>query len=101
MPQLIKIFWRDIPSQVIAKQGRTKAKRVLSARFQKAIDRAAMKAGRQGSEEYLNDWRRTYESCEGDLEAIAQTTANQLEAHYSDEKLEQLVHARGREEGAS
>ena len=100
MPQLIKIFWRDIPSQVIAKRGRIKAKAVLSERFQKAIDRAAMKAGRQGSEEYLNDWRRSYEECDGDLEATAKTAAEQLEGQYSDEKLEQLVRSRGLEEPA-
>jgi len=42
------IFWRDIPSQVVVKEGRTKAKTQLSKRFMVAIDRAAMRAGRQG-----------------------------------------------------
>ena len=46
------IFWRDIPSQVIVKQARTTAKAQLSERFFKAIDKAAMRAGRQGSTEY-------------------------------------------------
>ena len=101
MPQLIKISWRDIPSQVIAKSGRKKAKTQLSARFQTAIDRAAMKAGRQGSEEYLNDWQRSYEICEGELEEIAKTAAEELEQSYSDEKLEQLVRSRGVEEISS
>lgn len=98
MPQLIKIFWRDIPSQVIAKSGRKKVKVLLSDRFQHAIDRAAMKAGRQGSEEYLNDWQRSYEKCEGNLEELAKIAAEQLESHYSDEKLEQLVRTRGLQE---
>ena len=53
MPQLITIYWRDIPSQVIAKQGRKSAKVKLSERFQEAIDKAAMRAGRQGSDQYL------------------------------------------------
>jgi len=46
------IYWRDIPSQVVVKQGRTSAKKQLTKRFMVAIDRAAMRAGRQGSTEY-------------------------------------------------
>ena len=45
------IYWRDIPSQVVVKQGRTSAKAQLSKRFMEAIDKAAMRAGRQGSKE--------------------------------------------------
>jgi hypothetical protein len=41
MPKLITVYWRDIPSQVIAKKGRSKSKVQLSQRFQEAIDRAA------------------------------------------------------------
>ena len=43
------IFWRDIPSQVIVKQGRISVRAKLTERFMKAIDKAAMRAGRQGS----------------------------------------------------
>ena len=57
------IFWRDIPSQVVVKQGRTSAKAQLSKRFMEAIDKAAMRAGRQGSKEYLEDWRRVIDTC--------------------------------------
>ena len=46
----ITIYWRDIPSQIILKKGRSKTKNLLSLRFQKAIDRAAMRAGKGGSE---------------------------------------------------
>ena len=38
------IYWRDIPSQVVVKQGRTSAKKQLNKRFMVAIDRAAMRA---------------------------------------------------------
>ena len=57
------IYWRDIPSQVVVKQGRNSAKAQLSKRFMEAIDKAAMRAGRQGSKEYLEDWRRVIETC--------------------------------------
>ena len=44
MAQLTVVYWRDIPAQVIVKQGRQVAKRQLTERFEKAIDRAAMRA---------------------------------------------------------
>ena len=85
------IFWRDIPSQVVVKEGRTKAKSQLSKRFMVAIDRAAMRAGRQGSTEYLEDWRREIKTCQGDPQTIAETTAKEMEDFYSDEVLQTLV----------
>ena len=46
MAKLITIYWRDIPSQIVAKAGRRSAKVRLANRFQEAIDRAAMRAER-------------------------------------------------------
>ena len=56
--QKILVYWRDIPAQVLVKRGRERGKAILSHRFPAAIDRAAMRAGKGGSEEYLADWRR-------------------------------------------
>ena len=89
------IFWRDIPSQVIVKQGRISVRAKLTERFMKAIDKAAMRAGRQGSKEYLDDWRREIEPCQGDAQTIADSTARELEAHYSDDSLQVLVKNKG------
>jgi hypothetical protein len=89
------IYWRDIPSQVVVKQGRTSAKKQLTKRFMVAIDRAAMRAGRQGSEEYLEDWRRQIETCQGDPQTIADTTAEELETSFSDEVLNALIKNKG------
>ena len=89
------IFWRDIPAQIVVKEGRTKVKSQLSKRFMVAIDRAAMRAGRQGSEEYLEDWRRQIETCQGDLQTIADTTAEELETSFSDEVLKLLIKNKG------
>ena len=56
MAKLISIYWRDIPAQVIGRAGRrTSIKKELDARFAKAIDRAAMRAGRGSSDAYLED----------------------------------------------
>ncbi|MBC8259408.1 MAG: virulence factor [SAR324 cluster bacterium] len=89
------IYWRDIPSQVIVKQGRTSYKAQLDERFMKAIDKSAMRAGRQGSAEYLEDWRREIESCQGDPQNIVNSTAAELEAYFTDEILKNLVKNKG------
>ena len=93
--KLITVYWRDIPAQVIAKRGRTTAKVQLSERFQVAIDRAAMRAGKGSSDKYLEDWRRDARALEGDLESNARTLATELEAAFDDEMLERIVKAGG------
>ncbi len=95
MAKLITIFWRDIPSQVIAKRGREIAKIKLPHRFQTAIDRAAMRAGKGSSELYLSEWRRESRGCDNDLEGQARREAEKLEAQYSGELLEQMVKDKG------
>jgi len=95
MPKLIKIYWRDIPSQVIAKQGRKSAKAMLSDRFQVAIDRAAMRAGKGTSEAYMEDWTRHQSNCEGEIQEIADAAVSELENMFSDEELERLTKAKG------
>ena len=95
MAKLITVFWRDIPAQVIAKRGRETAKVQLSERFQVAIDRAAMRAGKGSSDKYLEDWRRVPKACGGDLQAAAQAEAARLEAEHSDDELEKMVKAGG------
>ena len=95
MPELIRIYWRDIPSQVTAKAGRKSAKRMLPERFQHAIDRAAMRAGKGGSDAYMEDWRRERSACGPDLEAEAEAAAAALEAAFDEERLERTVKAKG------
>lgn len=95
MAKLTIVYWRDIPAQVIAKQGRTSAKVPLDVRFEKAIDRAAMRARKIDADAYLNDWRREAASCGEDLEAAARETAQRLEREYPDERLEQIIRNKG------
>ena len=96
MASLIIISWRDIPAQVIVKRGRETAKVQLSARFQEAVDRAAMRAGKGSSDAYLADWKRSDpRSCGEDLQAEAAAEAARIEARFSDEDLEKLFRAKG------
>ena len=97
MAQLIVVYWRDIPAQVIVKQGRTSAKRQLAERFEKAIDRAAMRAKLRDTDSYLAEWRRADPvDCGTDLEAEAASAAERLEAEYDDARLHRLVENGGR-----
>lgn len=95
MAKLITIYWRDIPSQVVAKRGRETAKVQLSMRFQEAIDRAAMRAGKGSSDKYLEDWRREPKTCGNALDDEARAEADRLESAYDDALLERMVKAGG------
>ena len=96
MANLIIISWRDIPAQVIVKRGRETAKVQLSARFQEAVDRAAMRAGKGSSDAYLADWKRSDpRPCSDDLQAEASAEAARIEARFSDADLEVLIRAKG------
>jgi hypothetical protein len=96
MASLIVISWRDIPAQVIVKRGRETAKVQLSHRFQEAVDRAAMRAGKGSSDAYLADWARSApRPCGEDLQAEASAEAARLEAQFKDEDLERLIRAKG------
>jgi len=68
----------------------------LSARFQEAVDRAAMRAGKGSSDAYIADWKRSDpRQCGNDLQADASAEVARLEARYSDADLERLIRAKG------
>lgn len=96
MANVITVYWRDIPAQVIGRKGRrSTVKKVLDLRFQKAIDRAAMRAGRGSSDKYLADWRRVSEPCDGDLEQAVNDQAARLESSFPPDLLETIVRRGG------
>lgn len=92
---LTTIWWRDIPMQVVAKDGRQAHKVVLHPRFQVAVDRAAMKAGKKSANDYVEEMRRTARPCGEDLEAEATAEAGRLEAAYGREVLARLIETGG------
>lgn len=101
MVKQIIIYWRDIPSQIIVQRGRKREKTALSQRFQEAIDRAAMRAGKGSSDAYLSEWRResTAIDTNDDLKDLAQRQASRFEAEYSDELLLDLIRNHGSASG--
>ena len=97
MPEVTIVYWRDIPAQVIVGRGRKGAKRQLAERFEQAIDRAAMKSGLAGTDDYLSEWRKVQTSTiEGDAVAIAEAEAERLEAEYDHELVKTLIANNGR-----
>ncbi|WP_343561490.1 virulence factor [Kiloniella sp. b19] len=92
MAKLTITYWRDIPAQVTVKAGRKNAKRILDERFEKAIDRAAMKAKLRDTDSYLAEWRKGEpQECGDDLEAVADEAAASIEKEYTNERLDELV----------
>ena len=96
MAKLITLYWRGIPARVIAKKGRRSTKVELSPRFQRAIGRAAMRAGKGRSDVYLSDWRREMTACGDDLNVEAQAAADRVEGQYSNDDLLALIRTHGK-----
>ena len=96
--QLVTIYWRDIPAQVTAQQGRSREKALLDARFQHAIDRAAMVAGMDDTDSYVAQWRRETVECLVDLAPAVAVEAARLDGSYPNDRLERLVRSGGAEE---
>jgi hypothetical protein len=72
MANVVIVYWRDIPAQVIVGKGRRAEKRILPERFEQAIDRAAMKVGAGDSDAYLAEWRKAAPvSVDGEDAAVA------------------------------
>jgi hypothetical protein len=99
MADLIVVYWRDIPAQVIVKKGRQNAKRELPLRF--GGDRHGGDAlGRSRNRRYLAEWRKADPVPVGDdLEAEADKAAPIFEAAFPRERLVALAKAGGKENG--
>ena len=101
MANLITLYWRDIPAQVIAERGRGRkreqAKIELPRRFSVAIDAAAMRDGVESTDDYLSEWRRSEpEECGEDLKAEVAVRAAALGDEYTSETLRALVENGGK-----
>src|SRR3954469_15617530 len=91
--ELVVISWRDIPAQVNARVGTEKHQIVLPRRFQRAIDEAAMVAGKKTANEYVGEWRRTALAipADGAIDASAEAEAKRLDEAFPRERLQAFV----------
>ena len=96
MATLTILYWRDIPTQVVARVGRATAKAELPKRFMEAVDSAAMRAGLFNSDDYLAHWRRADPApCGEDLDQAVADAVASLDAAYDATRLRALVEAGG------
>ncbi len=89
--EIVVILWRDIPAQVNGRDGDEREQIILPGRFQKAIDRAAMVAGKKTAQEYVGEWRRTSARPTGELAATVEAIAASIEAEFTNDRLHSLI----------
>jgi 5-methyltetrahydrofolate--homocysteine methyltransferase len=90
-------YWREIPSLVTAREGRRNTAKVeLPARFQVAIDEAAMRLGLTGTDAYLEAWQRgAWQERAGTPDEVARAVAAEIQAEYPAERVRAMLRAFG------
>ena len=92
MPDVVIVYWRDMPAQVIVGKGRKASKVQLPEWFEQAIDRAAMKSGAAESDAYLEGFRKAAPvAMDGEADALAASEAARIEAEYDQERMKTLI----------
>ena len=96
--QLVYILWRDIPAQIIVGKGRKAKKIKLSERFERAIDKCAMKLNLTDTDSYLSEWHKSDPILlEGSIDEIISAEKEKINKKYSTDKLKTLINNEGRE----
>ncbi len=80
--------WRELPSMVTARSGEETVKATLAARFQEAIDEAAMRLGDTGADDYLAGWDRSpWTEADGAPADVLDRVVTELEADWPAERV--------------
>jgi len=86
--------WREIPSMVMARDGADTIKVMLPARFQEAIDEAAMRMGEIDADAYTAGWNRDPWMPSDEVPAaLAAGITAALEEEFSESKLQAILDA--------
>ncbi len=89
-------YWKDLPTMVSAREGRTRTKVELPPRFMVAVDEAAMRLNLVGGDQYMEAWRRDeWQSREGHIDEVARAVAAELEAAFSPARVRDLLDGYG------
>ena len=90
--------WREIPSMVIARDGQTQIKISLPARFQEAIDEAAMRLGEIDADAYTSGWiRDPWIQAEGTPDVLAAKIVSEIENDLTEAAITSLLDALSKE----
>lgn len=96
MVDVVVVYWRDIPAQVIVGKGRRASKVQLPERFEQAIDRCAMKTGAGETDAYLAEWRKASPiAMDGEAVEVAASYAANLDKTYDTDRLRALIENNG------
>lgn len=98
MGQIKIVYWRDIPGQVVIREGRRSKRLRLPQRFTKAIERAGYRLRKKQQDALFEPWHDVAQSFEGDINEQAAQLVRQLEERYTDDVLETLIRASGVDE---
>ena len=80
--------WRELPSMVAARSGEETAKVQLAARFQEAIDEAAMRLGDTGATDYLEGWERSpWTEADGSPAEVLDRVAAALDSEWPADRI--------------
>ncbi len=92
-------YWRDIPTMVTARAGRSNTAKVqLAGRFLVAVDEAAVRLGLTGSDAYMEEWRKgAWVERDGAPEEVAGLVAAEVEAEYDATRMRELLDGYARE----
>lgn len=86
--------WHQIPSMVVARSGDDVAKVQLAARFQEAIDEAAMRMGETDADAYLAGWTKSpWLEIDGTPADVASRIATEVESELTDDALIAILDA--------
>ncbi|MFV2032435.1 MAG: virulence factor [Gammaproteobacteria bacterium] len=98
MAKLKIVYWRDIPGQVVVREGRRNTRLRLPARFMKAIERAAYRLKKHQKDALFEPWHDVEQPFNGDVREQADKLVQRLKEQYSDAVLDKLIRASGKDE---
>ena len=101
MGQIKIVYWRDIPGQVVIREGRGSTRLRLQLRFMKAIERAGYRLKKKQQDALFEPWHDVTQTFNGDIKEQAKQLVRQLEEQYTEEVLETLIRASGVDETRS
>jgi hypothetical protein len=89
--------WRELPSMVAARAGDEVVKAQLAARFQEAIDEAAMRLGDTGADDYLLGWDRTpWTAADGTPAEVVDRVTTELDDEWPADRVAAYLDGLGR-----
>ena len=83
MAEVRILYWKEVPSQVQARDDRNEFSVLLQERFQQGIDSIAMQDGSFGTDQYLDGWQwGDYKKIKGSADDVSKTLAKTIEENY-------------------